>query len=125
MHELSRVLIVDDEPDIRNLVHEILEDEGYNVTTADGGEAARKASRVRRPDLILLDLEMPQMDGFQTINRIRSNKLYSDLPIFALTAHAMLDNKEVIEKHGFNGIITKPINTASLAFKIQKTLRRN
>ena len=120
-----QILIVDDDKDTLYTVGEIVRNLGCKTIFARNGLECLMALKNVMPDIILLDIMMPQMDGFQTINRIRSNKLYSDLPIFALTAHAMLDNKEVIEKHGFNGIITKPINTASLAFKIQKTLRRN
>ncbi len=73
------ILVVDDEPDIRSLVQEILEDEGYTVTTADGGEAARKARRARRPDLILLDIWMEGTDGI-TLLREWSEKGGSALP---------------------------------------------
>ena len=59
----THILVVDDEPDIRGLVQEILEDEGYRVSAAESGEAARLALRERRPDLILLDIWMPDLDG--------------------------------------------------------------
>ena len=59
----GHILVVDDEPDIRNLVKEILEDEGFEVSIADSGETARQARRMRRPDLILLDIWMDDVDG--------------------------------------------------------------
>ena len=61
------ILVVDDEPEIRNLVHDILEDEGYTVSTAENGETARNARRVRRPDLILLDIWMEDIDGISLL----------------------------------------------------------
>jgi CheY-like chemotaxis protein len=72
------------------------------------------------PDLILLDIMMPQMDGFETIKRIRNDNRFSKLPIIALTAYAMLENKDVIEKNGFDDIITKPISSQTLQQKINK-----
>ncbi|MCB1714231.1 MAG: response regulator, partial [Candidatus Competibacteraceae bacterium] len=59
----AHILVVDDEPDIRDLVKEILEDEGFEVSTAQNGQEAREARRARRPDLILLDIWMPDIDG--------------------------------------------------------------
>ena len=71
-----------------------------------------------RPDLILLDIMMPQMDGFETIKRIKNETRLQKIPIVALTAYAMLDNKEIVEKSGFNDLITKPINSQVLASKL-------
>jgi DNA-binding response OmpR family regulator len=64
---MPHILVVDDEPEIRNLVQEILEDEGYSVDAADGGDAARKSVRERRPDLVLLDIWMPDVDGISLL----------------------------------------------------------
>jgi two-component system nitrogen regulation response regulator NtrX len=61
------ILVVDDEPEIRNLVRDILEDEGYTVSTAESGESARNARRARRPDLILLDIWMEDIDGISLL----------------------------------------------------------
>ena len=75
------------------------------------------------PDLILLDIMMPQMDGFETIKRIRADERFTRIPVLALTAYAMLDNKNVIEKNGFDDLITKPVNSKILASKIKEHLR--
>ena len=84
------ILVVDDEPDIRSLVQEILEDEGYSVTTADGGEAARKASRVRRPDLILLDIWMQDVDGI-TLLREWSENGGLPCPVVMMSGHGTVE----------------------------------
>jgi len=66
---------------------------------------------------------MPQMDGFETIKRIRSDKRLSKIPVIALTAYAMLDNKGIIEKNGFDDLITKPIDSHLLSAKLKKILK--
>ena len=94
------ILVVDDEPDIRNLVQEILEDEGYTVTTADCGEAARKAGRTRRPDLILLDLMMPVMHGFEFMERLRADQATCAVPVVVLTAKELsMSEREFLTAH--------------------------
>jgi CheY-like chemotaxis protein len=72
------------------------------------------------PDLILLDIMMPELDGFQTLSRIKQNEKWSHLPVFAITAKAMLEDKEVILRHGFDDYIAKPVNSGVLAFKIER-----
>jgi CheY-like chemotaxis protein len=124
VHEnnLANVLIVDDDSDTLYTVGEIVRSIGCKTVYAKNGIECLISLKNKIPDLILLDIMMPEMDGFETIKRIRKEKQFKDLPVLALTAHAMLDDKEVIEHNGFNGIVTKPINTATLAFKIQKVL---
>jgi CheY-like chemotaxis protein len=67
---------------------------------------------------------MPQMDGFETVKRIKSEKRLERIPVIALTAYAMLDNIEVIEKNGFDDLVTKPINSEVLAVKMKKFLKK-
>jgi two-component system nitrogen regulation response regulator NtrX len=84
------ILVVDDEPDIRNLVRDILEDEGYTVTTAEGGEEARKARRARRPDLILLDIWMEDVDGI-TLLREWSESGGLSCPVVMMSGHGTVE----------------------------------
>jgi CheY-like chemotaxis protein len=72
------------------------------------------------PDLILLDIMMPEMDGFQTIKKIRENPSWRHIPVFAVTARAMLEDRQIILKNGFDDYITKPVNTGVISFKIEK-----
>jgi CheY-like chemotaxis protein len=72
------------------------------------------------PDLILLDIMMPEMDGFQTINQIKKHPRWANIPIFAVTAKAMVEDKEVILRNGFDDYIPKPINSSVLSIKIRK-----
>ena len=107
------ILVVDDEPDIRNLVQEILEDEGYTVTTADSGEAARKARRTRLPDLILLDIWMEDVDGI-TLLREWSEGEGLPCPVVMMSGHATVETAVEATRLGAYDFIEKPISLAKL-----------
>jgi DNA-binding NtrC family response regulator len=113
------VLVVDDEPDIRELVREILEDEGYTVTTAEGGEAARKARRTRRPDLILLDIWMEDVDG---ITLLREWSEGGDLPcpVVMMSGHGTVETAVEATRLGAYDFIEKPISLAKLLLTIER-----
>ena len=113
------ILVVDDEPDIRNLVSEILEDEGYTVTTAEGGEAARKARRARRPDLILLDIWMEDVDG---ITLLREWAEGGDLPcpVVMMSGHGTVETAVEATRLGAYDFIEKPISLAKLLLTIER-----
>ena len=113
------ILVVDDEPDIRNLVHEILEDEGYSVTTADGGEAARKACRVRRPDLILLDIWMQDVDGI-TLLREWSESGELPCPVVMMSGHGTVETAVEATRLGAYDFIEKPISLAKLLLTVER-----
>lgn len=119
---LKKILIVDDDNDTLFTIGEIIAGIGYEAVFANNGIECLSVLAKGIPDLILLDIMMPQMDGFETIKKIRGEELFKDIPVAALTAYEMLDNKEVIEKNGFNDLITKPIDSKTLAFKIEKLL---
>ncbi len=117
------VLIVDDDSDTLFTVGEIVNDLGFSTGFAHNGVECLLSINSNIPDIVLLDIMMPQMDGFETIKRIRRNEDTKNIPVIALTAHAMLDDKEIIEKNGFDGLITKPINRAELAFKLKRIFK--
>jgi two-component system nitrogen regulation response regulator NtrX len=113
------ILVVDDEPDIRNLVQEILQDEGYSVTTAEGGEAARKARRIRRPDLILLDIWMDDVDGI-TLLREWSDKGGLTCPVVMMSGHGTVETAVEATRLGAYDFIEKPISLAKLLLTIER-----
>lgn len=119
------ILIVDDDSDSLFTIGEYLKENKYEVMFGHNGMECLLMLNHLTPDLILLDIMMPQMDGFETIKRIRSNPKYSELPVIALTAYAMLDNKHVIEKNGFDDLVTKPINFSLLDSKIKSFIKVN
>ena len=114
------VLIVDDDSDTLFTLNEIVTSCNCNTRMVKGGKECLEALAVKIPDLILLDIMMPGMDGFQTLNRIKQNKLWQNIPVFAVTAKAMVEDKEIILRHGFDDYISKPVNSASMAFKIER-----
>lgn len=118
------ILIVDDDDDALFTVGEYIKELGYDTIFAHNGMECLLTLNHVLPDLLLLDIMMPQMDGFETIKRIRSENRFAKLPVIALTAYAMLDNHNVIEKNGFDDLVTKPINFQSLSVKISKYLTK-
>jgi len=113
------ILVVDDEPDIRNLVQEILEDEGYTVTTADSGEAARKARRTRLPDLIMLDIWMEDVDGI-TLLREWSEGEGLPCPVVMMSGHATVETAVEATRLGAYDFIEKPISLAKLLLTVER-----
>lgn len=118
----ARVMIVDDDPDTLFTLDEIVQSCGCSTYLAKNGIECLELLEEITPDLILLDIMMPEMDGFQTINNIRENKKWQDLTVFAVTAKAMSDDREIILRQGFNDFVPKPVNATSLAFKINQLI---
>lgn len=117
------VLIVDDDEDTLFTIGEFVKELDCNTIFAHNGMECLLTLNYVLPDLILLDIMMPTMDGFETIKNIRSSSRTANIPVIALTAYAMLENKEVIEKNGFNGLVTKPIDSSTLAEQIKKYIK--
>jgi len=113
------ILVVDDEPEIRSLVRDILEDEGYTVSIAEGGEAAREARRARRPDLILLDIWMEDVDG---ITLLREWAEGGDLPcpVVMMSGHGTVETAVEATRLGAYDFIEKPISLAKLLLTIER-----
>ena len=114
----GEVLIVDDDPDILYTLNEMVQATGCKTRLAKSGLECLKILEYLRPDLIMLDIMMPEMDGFQTLKNIRSNTDLAAVPIYAVTAKAMVGDKEIILKHGFNDYIPKPVNSTIISSKI-------
>lgn len=118
---LGHILVVDDEPDIRNLVQEILEDEGYTVTAAENGETARQAQRERHHDLILLDIWMPDIDGISLLKEWteKSNHLP---PVIMMSGHGTVETAVEATRLGAYDFIEKPLSLAKLLLTIERAL---
>lgn len=112
------ILVVDDEPDSIEVVTEVLEFYGATVHNAyDGEQALDILSRVK-PDLILCDLSMPKVDGWGLLSAIRKDLTLAEIPVIALTAHAMAGDKERGLAAGFTSYLTKPISALTLVADI-------
>lgn len=116
------VLIVDDDTDTLFTVGEIIKRTGCDTIFAKNGVECLSILKTMTPDLILLDIMMPKMDGFETIKRIKADEHFGMIPVYAMTAQAMIEEKEIIIKNGFSDFIPKPVNPASLSFKVKKAL---
>ena len=114
--------MVDDIPDNLVLISLSLQDMGYRVLTASNGEEAVEFARLARPDLIAMDIGMPQLDGLGATRRIRENEELREMPIIALTAFATEGFRQAAYDAGFNGYITKPIDFEKLRKLIESLL---
>lgn len=121
-HAPSTILVVDDYTDNRTLLSSWLRAKGYKVIEAqDGKEGVQQANR-SNPDLILMDLAMPVLDGIEATRQIRQRRTFSRTPIFAISAYATYDVKDDALAAGCNEVFSKPLDLASLLSKIQITL---
>lgn len=121
---MKTVLIAEDNAVNRELLRELLEIRGYNVLEACNGEEALNQIAKALPDILLLDLSMPVLDGFGTIERIRKNPNFRSLPVLAVTAYAMQGDREKILTAGFDGYLSKPINPLALDQQLQPLLNK-
>jgi two-component system, cell cycle response regulator DivK len=114
------VLVVDDYQDTREIVREVLCDAGYEVLEADNGKEALATANVRVPDLILLDLSLPGLDGWQVAQRLRANPRTSAVPIIALTAHsASLEHDRALTA-GCSAVVVKPCYPDDIVAAVQR-----
>jgi CheY-like chemotaxis protein len=105
---VKKVALVEDNPDNRLLVRVIL-DSIYEVTEYETGSSALEGLQNDKPDLLLLDVSLPEMDGTEVLRRIRADARLCDLPVIALTAHAMATDRDRFLAAGFDDYVTKPI----------------
>ena len=118
---MTSILVVDDDDDIRALVGELLERAGHVVIKAPDGESALKLFYSRQPDLVVLDVSMPGLDGWEVLNRIRE---LSDVPVLMLTARAEELEKVRGLRAGADDYVTKPFGRQELLARVDATLRR-
>jgi len=120
----EKILLVDDEPDILEIVGYNLKKEGYEVSTADNGKEAIKIAKAEKPDLIILDVMMPEMDGMETCYQIRNDSSLKDTLIAFLTARGEDYSQIAGFDAGADDYITKPVKPRVLVSKVKAILRR-
>ena len=121
---MIKVFIAEDNAVNRELLRELLESRGYTVVEACDGEDALRMIEQTQPDILLLDIGMPVLDGFAVVRQLRQNPRLSALPAVAVTAYAMQGDRERILNSGFDGYLSKPINARSLAEELDRLLRK-
>ena len=112
---MRRIAVVDDNADNRLIIRTILEDQ-YEIVEFSSGFEAIEGFQKTRPDVVILDISLPEMDGTEILRRIRQDSRLKDLPVVALTAHAMVGDREKYLSAGFNDYIAKPILDMSVLF---------
>jgi CheY-like chemotaxis protein len=119
---VKRIAVVEDNPDNRLLLQALLEDV-YELTEYETGRAALDGLAGEKPDLVLLDISLPEMDGTEVLRNLRASATLRDLPVIALTAHAMAGDREKFLGAGFDDYVTKPIvNETILLQAIERCL---
>jgi|SRR5713226_4186932 len=117
----KKVLVVDDTEWNRDLIVQLLEDE-YTVLQAVDGEEGVRVTEQEKPDLILMDLGMPVMDGWEATRKIKANDALKHIPIIAVTSHAMVGDEIEARKAGCDDYLSKPVDDEELMRKIKKFL---
>lgn len=116
------ILVVEDNPDSRQLACWILEDAGFIVVSVENGEEALEKITCHPINLILMDISLPKMDGKETTHAIRAMERFKHLPILALTAHAIQEEKDSIMASGVTDLLTKPVDEDTLLNHIKRLL---
>ena len=119
---IKRVLIVDDSPTERHVLNDMLTKAGYEVVASDNGEDAILKAKTARPDLILMDVVMPRMNGFDACRRIRSGATTSEIPVIMVTTRGELESVEAAYESGCAEYVIKPIDAHELLAKVQSYL---
>jgi two-component system cell cycle response regulator DivK len=116
------ILIIEDSPLNLKLARDILDHVGYRTLAAENAEAGIAIARVQRPDLVLMDVQLPGMDGVEALGRLRADSLTAAIPVVALTAFAMKDDRGRFLAAGFDGYLEKPLNVREFPIEIATIL---
>lgn len=119
---MKKVLVADDRVTCRELVRTVLERLGHSVREASDGFEALNVAREWKPDLIILDLHMPGLDGFSVVREIRRDPDLASTPVMALTASAMQGDRDLALTAGFTGYVAKPIRLNALRSEVARLL---
>src|SRR5262245_37992492 len=116
----KRILVVEDQEDNRRILHDLLTNAGYEIVQAENGEEAVKVAAAQRPDLILMDIQLPLLDGYEATRRIKADPALKDIPVIVVTSYALSGDEQRAYAAGCDGYVAKPYDPISLL----ETLRR-
>jgi two-component system, cell cycle response regulator DivK len=119
-----RILVVEDNERNLKLVRDVLQFAGYDVILARSGEQGVALARERAPDLVLMDLQLPTMDGTEALRILRDDPLTREIPVIAVTAFAMKDDRERALRAGFDSYLEKPISVRAFPEQVRSFLHR-
>jgi len=122
MDKKNKILLVDDEKDLSEIVKFRLESQGYDVICAYDGQEALDKARDEKPDLIIMDLMLPKLDGYKVCRMLKFDKKYNKIPVIIFTARSQESDKEAGKDVGADAYITKPFEPEALIAEIKKLL---
>jgi two-component system cell cycle response regulator DivK len=121
---MSLILIVEDNEKNMKLVRDVLRAKGYSTVEAGTGEDGVRLAGERKPDLILMDIQLPGISGIEALRQLRGNPETASIPAVAVTASVMQQDRKLITEAGFNGYIGKPINLKEFLETVRATLEQ-
>jgi two-component system cell cycle response regulator DivK len=119
----KRILVVEDQEDNRRILRDMLTSADYEIMEAESGEEALAAAAKQRPDLILMDIQLPIMDGYEATRRIKADPTLTDVPVFAVTSYALSGDEKKARAAGCDDFVPKPYSPRQLLAKIRQYLR--
>jgi two-component system cell cycle response regulator DivK len=119
----KRILVVEDQEDNRQILRDLLGSTEYEMIEAGDGVEALAVMTAQRPDLILMDIQLPVMDGYETTRRIKANAEWKGIPIIAVTSYALSGDESKAREAGCDAYVTKPYSPRQLLAKIHEYLR--
>jgi len=121
----TRILVIEDNPLNLKLVRDVLGAVGYDVVSATSGEEGLAMAAELPPALVLMDLQLPGIDGFETMRRLRRDTIDSQVPVVAVTASAMTEDQERVQRAGFDSYLEKPISVRGLVARVAELLQES
>src|SRR5208282_2028602 len=121
---MKKILVAEDNPASSELIMEVLSGRGYEIIEACDGRQALEMIEETEPDLVLLDIQLPILDGFAVLLQLRRNPRFVNLRVVAVTANAMKEDRERGLRAGFDAYISKPIDVAALRLQVDRMLRQ-
>ncbi len=118
----KRILVVEDQEDNRQILRDLLGSTGYEMVEAENGEDALTVAAAEQPDLILMDIQLPILDGYEATRRIKANPALATIPIIAITSYALSGDEEKARAAGCDDYVTKPYSPRKLLAKIREYL---
>lgn len=118
----KRILVVEDQPDNRKIIRDMLAGTDYEITEAENGEEALASIAKQRPDLILMDIQLPVMDGYTATRRIKTDPALRSIPIIAVTSYALSGEEKKAREAGCDDYVPKPYSPRQLLAKIRRYL---
>jgi len=121
---MKKILVAEDNPASSELIREVLSGRGYEIIEACDGRQALQKIEETQPDLVLLDIQLPILDGFAVLSQLRQNPRFANLCVVAVTANVMKEDREKGLRAGFDAYIGKPIDAAALRLQVDQLLRK-